>query len=75
MRFSLRQRKNEFVVHAAYRVAEHLILVHDEHVGALATQEAAFLGFKRRHHHGGAEVVGDVSRGDASAPAQGAPLV
>jgi len=67
--------EDEFVVHAADGVAEHLVFVHDEEVGAFGAEEAAFLGFEGGDDDGGVEVVGDVAGGDADVPAGGAPFV
>ncbi len=64
----------ELVVHAADGIGEHLVLVHNEEAGAIATQEAAFLGLESGDDDAGIEMQGEVASGDADIPTAAAPL-
>ena len=69
-----RERDGEFVVQAAVRVAQHLVLVHDEQRGSVAFDEAAFLRLERGDDYGRVEVFREVAGRDADLPAARAPL-
>ena len=69
-----REGEGEFVIQAAVGVADHLVFVHDEEGGAVALDEAVFLGFERGDEDGGVEIFGEVAGGDADIPAASAPF-
>ena len=69
-----RQGDGEFVIKAAVRVTEHLILVDDEQHRAVALYEAVLLSFERGDDYGRTEIFSQVAGGDADIPAARTPF-
>ena len=69
-----RERDGQFVIQAAVRVAQHLILVHDEQLRAVAFDQPAFLRFERGDEDRRVEILRQVAGGDADIPAARAPF-
>ena len=61
-------------MHAAHRVADHLVFVDHEKLRPVATQEAGALRFERGDDDLGIEVQGEIAGRDADIPAAGAPF-
>ena len=74
MRLRRRQRHREFIVQAAVRVAEHLILVHDEQRWPIAFDQPALLSFERGDEDRRVEIFGEIAGSDADVPAARAPF-
>ena len=69
-----RHRDGQFVVQTAVGVAEHLVFVDDQQLGAVTVDQSVFLGLKRGNDDRCVKVFGEVTGGDADVPATGTPL-
>ncbi len=74
LRLRRREREREFVIHAAMRVADHLVFIDDEELRAFAPDETPPLRLERRDDDAGIEPEREIAGGDADIPAALAPL-